>query len=501
VSLVGTAIRIWRALVWILGGVFVLPSGVLLWMEITDPAVRQHYTSIGLIGLYFLASVLGPVGAFGMKRVTRWARPAGWIAASLHTLAIPLFTPLGLFGLILLSRGAGKTGTRPASAPPYQRTARGAWIVIGMLALSVAIDGCFRWAKHLGYPDAPSLAIALPILCACAFLQLALHEVGHALAVKFLRGHIHHFKIGPLWWRHESGRTWTKFSWKLSSAGSASVGWTPGLVHRLARQRLLVAAAGPLMNLVCGLIALEAFPWLGKLGVPGAWPWMMFLGILGFGLLANLWPSRKGYQDSDGAVIHGLLTSADLRRLHEIALFQGMSDSSELRPKEWRRTDLEWTIALEDVAPFASHHSAILQAACAHYLDSGDVTEALRCARRLQDLARKQPKHCSPNSFPEATFTIVFYGGDPEAARDLWARRPLGVPVQFELAERLASASIAKEDRQAAIRRAWECSELYGSCGTLEYLREQLRRLEMGSLASTPIANPRQQSERIGAIL
>jgi hypothetical protein len=75
------------------------------------------------------------------------------------------------------------------------------------------------------------------------------------------------------------------------------------------------------------------------------------------------------------------------------------------------------------------------------------------------------------------------------------------VPVQFELAERLASASIAKEDRQAAIRRAWECSELYGSCGTLEYLREQLRRLEMGSLASTPIANPRQQSERIGAIL
>jgi hypothetical protein len=482
-----TAIRIWRALVWILGGVFILPSAFLLWKEITDSEARGYYASIALSGLYFLASVLGPIGAIGLKRMSRWARPVGWIAASIQTLAIPLFTPLGLFGLVLLSSGTGKTGTRPASAQPFPWAGSIAWAAIAVLALSPLGDGPFRWAKHLGYPDAPGPAIALPILWACVLLQLAIHEVGHALAVKFVRGHIHRFQIGPLWWRRESGRNWMRFSWKSWLAGS--VAWTPGFADQLARQRLFVTAGGPLANLVSGSIALAAFPWLGKLGLPNAWTEVMFFCLSGFILLANLWPTRKGYQASDGATIHGLLTNASFRRLTEITLSQSMSDSSALRPKEWSRTNLEWTLALEDVVPFTSHRSDILQAAWAHYLDSGDFSEAVRSARRFHDLAREQPKRCSPNGFPEAVFILTFYGGDLESARDLWARRPARALVQFELAERLASAAIATEDRQAAIRRAWECSELYGSCGTLEYLREQLRRLETGSLASTPIGN------------
>jgi hypothetical protein len=178
-----------------------------------------------------------------------------------------------------------------------------------------------------------------------------------------------------------------------------------------------------------------------------------------------------------------------------------MSESSELRPREWPRAALEWTLALEPVPLFASRQSAILHAACAHYIDCGDIAEAVRCARRFHNLAREQPKRCSPESFPEATFALAFYGDDLESARDLWARRPVGAPVQFELAERLASVAIATEDRPAAIRLAWECSELYGSCGILEYLREQLLRLEMSSLASSPIASKDPQSEPAGAIL
>jgi hypothetical protein len=488
-----TAIRIWRVLTWILGGVFVLPSAFLFWMEITEPVLRAYCASIALSGLFFLASVLGPVAAVGMKRGTRWARPVGWIAACVQTMAIPLFTPLGLFGLILLYCGAGKTGTRPASASPSHRASAVAGVVMAVLIVFLSIDGFFRWAKHLGYPTAPGEAFALPILWACILLEVVIHEGGHALAVKLVRGYIHRFQIGPLWWRRESGRTWIEFWRRLPSAGS--VGWTPGLAHQLARQHLLVAAGGPLATLMCGLAALAAFPWLGKLGVPRAWPWVMFLGTFSFASLANLWPRRKGYQNSDGGTIHDLLTSTDFRRLNEIALFQSMSDSSGLRPSEWPRTDLEWTLTLEDVVPFASHHSNILQAACAHYLDCGDATEAVRCARRFHLLAREQPKRCSPNSFPEATFALAFYGCDPEGARDLWARRPAGLPVQFELAACLALAALASEDRPAAIYRAWKCSELYGSCGTLEYLREQLRRLEMASLASIPIAKPRPQSE------
>jgi hypothetical protein len=57
------------------------------------------------------------------------------------------------------------------------------------------------------------------------------------------------------------------------------------------------------------------------------------------------------------------------------------------------------------------------------------------------------------------------------------------VAIQFELAECLAEAAIALDDRPAALRKAWECSGRYDSCGTLEYLREQLRRLEGATVA------------------
>jgi hypothetical protein len=241
-----TAIRIWRVLLWILGAVFVLPSAFLLWTSIRYSLWQYDRFTAALFGLYFLASVLGLVGAFGMKRAKRWARPMSWIAASLQTLAIPLFTPLGIFGLILLSRGAGRPGTPPARVRRSQRTGIAGLIVIELFVIFLAVDGFFRWSRRLGYPETHSLRIALPILWACTFLQLVIHEAGHALAVKFVRGHIHRFQIGPLRWRRESGRTWMEFARKFSSG---SVTWTPGMAGQLTRQRLLVTAGGPFANL------------------------------------------------------------------------------------------------------------------------------------------------------------------------------------------------------------------------------------------------------------
>jgi len=479
------AIRIWRVASWIVGCVFILPTALLIWMDIREYEWR-HPAAIALFGLYFLACLLAPISAIGIKRATWWARPVGWIAASVQTLAAPIFTPLGIFGLILLYCGAGKAGPRPESSRLWQRASTVPSTVIGMVVVMMSIDLSFRWAKHLGYPDTPNLVITLLILWTCIPLQLVIHEAGHGLAVMLMHGHIHQFQIGPLCWRWESGRSWREFTRKIASAGS--VRWTPGSADRLVRQRLLITAAGPFANLVTALTAVIVFLFLGKLGVPQLWPWAMFLGSMGFTLLTNLWPTTKGSQNSDGATIFGILGNADFRRLTEITLVQGMSDSSKLRPSEWKRADLEWALGLEDVPPCSSHRSSILLAGCSHYLDSGDISEAVQCARRFQTLAAQQGGRCTIDGFPDATFTLAFYGGDLEAARELWARRPMRQP-QFELAGHLAMASIAGEDRPAAILRAWKCSELYGSCGTLEYLREQLRRLEITSLMLTPTAN------------
>ncbi len=160
------AIRIWRVASWIVGCVFILPTALLIWMDIREYELR-HPAAIALFGLYFLACLLAPISAIGIKRATWWARPVGWIAASVQTLAAPIFTPLGIFGLILLYCGAGKAGPRPESSRLWQRASTVPSTVIGMVVVMISIDLSFRWAKHLGYPDTPNLVITLLILWTC----------------------------------------------------------------------------------------------------------------------------------------------------------------------------------------------------------------------------------------------------------------------------------------------------------------------------------------------
>jgi hypothetical protein len=188
------AIRIWRVLSWISGCVFILPSAFLFWMDIRDE--WSHPETIALFGLYLLASLLGPVSAIGIKRTTRWARPVGWIAVVVQILAGPIFTPLGVFGLFLLYCGAGKPGTDAKSSPIQQRALHILSVVLTVVIVATSIDISFGWAKHLGYPDAPSLPIALLMLWTCLVLDIVLHEAGHALAVKLVRGQCIIFRSG-----------------------------------------------------------------------------------------------------------------------------------------------------------------------------------------------------------------------------------------------------------------------------------------------------------------
>jgi Peptidase family M50 len=461
---------------WVIG-VFAIPSAILLWTQFAY-AYDGVPSGTVLVALFLVASISGPVSALALNRSKRWGRPICWIGAAIQTLGFPLFTPFGLFGLILLGYRAGKGETES-----HSRGSRWVGVVARTVAACVAVillfDGFGFWARHFHYPDDTGAVAVVLFLWASFAIQIVIHEAGHAVAAKLVGGHLHRFQIGPIWWRRESGHTWIQFFWKFPTAVGGSISWTPSSADRLARQRVWITACGPLANFVSILILLAVFPWLGDLGIPRAWTPAMFLILSGVCLLGNLQLAPVGYQMRDGGAIQGLLTNPDFRRIFEIVMRQSMSDSSGLRPKEWPRSDVDWAVG--NAGRFAVMHSAVLHNACAYYLDSGDFTEAVRHARLFLDLAREQSKMCAPNGFPEAVFILAFYGNDLESARELWARRNTAEPVQFELAEHVAVASIAAADRPAAIAKAWDCSRLYGTSGTMEYLREQLQKLEIGA--------------------
>ena len=61
-----------------------------------------------------------------------------------------MFTPLGLFGLILLARGAAKEGTLVARPPASGKKGAIASTVVARVPLWLVIDLGFRWARMLG---------------------------------------------------------------------------------------------------------------------------------------------------------------------------------------------------------------------------------------------------------------------------------------------------------------------------------------------------------------
>src|SRR3984957_6342929 len=129
------AVRIWRVLSWIMGCLCVLPMGYGLWMQLALPEELLLFPVV-MCALWFLSSVLAPISAVGIKRQTRWGRPVGWVTACVQIVAFPLFTPLGVFGLILLFVGAGKHRPQVDSkkqASSLASTVGGVAVVIGVV--------------------------------------------------------------------------------------------------------------------------------------------------------------------------------------------------------------------------------------------------------------------------------------------------------------------------------------------------------------------------------
>jgi hypothetical protein len=149
---------------------------------------------------------------------------------------------------------------------------------------------------------APGIAAAIYVVLLAG--SVALHEVGHAVAVRLVGGSLQEFRLGfgPVLTRTQVGRTTVDIR-ALIIAGH--VGWqVPPTIRRA--QLVFVAAAGPAVHLVLVLIAV--------FGGHGEWSvWRIDLLIANAAaLVSNLVPYQTGLTTTspghnDGATIAALL--------------------------------------------------------------------------------------------------------------------------------------------------------------------------------------------------
>lgn len=195
-------------------------------------------------GLLFLAIGVGILALLGK-------------APSLGPLVLlPLPLGITLFGIDLAGRGIlGRPWGRRA-----WKTA-GSWVTSNLRAPVVAltwigilaVSGVVGWIRN--GPEKLELALTLPAI----LLHVLFHEIGHLVVARAVGYRPRALAAGPLFLRTDGPRPRLSLnrSWLQLFSGLAL--YEP--VGRTSERDLLVAAAGPLTNILLAVMALEIWGW------------------------------------------------------------------------------------------------------------------------------------------------------------------------------------------------------------------------------------------------
>lgn len=223
---------------------------------------------------------------------------------------------------------------RPAEVPAWKQKQQWIqWLVGALLGGGVTL-GLILGVDDLGGGDLLLVVFALLVV---GWLQVLLHEAGHALAGLAVGLRLLAVGVGPL--RAERGAT----GWRIHWAGSIrGIGGFALLLPRDESQGRWQAAVyllgGPLANLFAAGLAWAAL----RAGLADAMPWLALAWItVAIGLvlgLANLVPMLAGGWSSDGRQLLKLWQGSEEARLSATLARIGGLAMLGVRPRDWPPT-------------------------------------------------------------------------------------------------------------------------------------------------------------------
>jgi hypothetical protein len=253
------------------------------------------------------------------------------------------------------------------------------------------------------------------LIAASALALTVLHELAHtvtglALGMK-LRKWEFHFKPEAV----------------LAVAGATGV--VPASSDFARWRELSMVAAGPVVNLLSGMLAL----WIafaekansplqagGLVALFGAWSLAIGVG--------NLLPMRVGENYSDGAHIYQLLSDGPWADYHQVIGAVTSSLVTPLRPRDFdidaiRRTAHSFTQGKQGLL--------LRLFAYTYFFDSGKLREAEEALREAESIY-----HQSASDIPAELLTVFVFGDaylrrDAVAAREWWTRMDAKKPTRF----------------------------------------------------------------------
>ena len=349
----------------------------------------------------------------------------------------------------------------------------------GLLAGAGVLAGMFlyqRWGRAHGLYRPHGYAYWIDILF-IAFITTSIHELGHALVGLSVGMKLRSFVLGPFHWFIRDGR----WNFQFHPAGIISAEGVTGVVPTDPDQSrwslISMIAAGPLANLLTGLVALAA-----ALAAPGrpyapAWESLFFFATVSLITFAsNLLPIRGERLYSDGARIYQVLKGGPWADLYRSVAIAGATSVTALRPRDY---DIE---AIHRASVLFKHGlQAVLLRLLAsdHYIDLGDFSQARDA---LADAELVYPD--SAAEIPAGLHSIFVYNNavlrrDAAGTRLWWDRLESKKPTHLGVDYWLARSALlwmegSRSEALEALAKANDMAQSKPLAGVYEFDRDRV---------------------------
>lgn len=280
---------------------------------------------------------------------------------------------------------AATAAAPPAPLYPAERTAvaRGSatgWLALVIQGLAGAVGGFLgiQWLDRLiGGLDLGLLLLALGALVVVGWLQVLVHEAGHALAGALVGRRFVGAGIGPLQVDRGAGGRLT-FRWARGIRGIAGYAVMLPRAREPRRRAAVFILGGPLANLACAAVAFALWQ---RLADPPPLVLMLLAITCAVGLVlgvVNLVPFHSHGWSTDG---HGLLQLWGRPRHWQAMQAVQLALTSAVagvRPRDWPAVP---AAGLDELSPPLQANVQAVRLAAA--LDSGDAATARAAASAI----------------------------------------------------------------------------------------------------------------------
>jgi hypothetical protein len=411
-----------------------------------------------------------------------------------HSMAGLVSALIGIAGLIAFSRRQGASEAADASKPKTQRlpgdgTSKTAERLAGVVAVAWLFF-CLHWwrvwarAQNLGQSD---FLVWVAELQLAILICIAVHELGHVLAGWASDMKLRTFQVGPFRWFHQRG----KWKFKLIAGMGGVTGMAPTRLSNVRGRSAFFTFGGPVASLVLAGISCVAALTAKDHFWEGSWTLLSLIAtVASMDFMVNLIPQKPEANYSDGARIYQLVTNAPWAHVEQAFSMVASTLVTSRRPRDY---DVDVLHAAANFLARGDRGMLLRLYACMHYLDTGQVPEAVASLQEAEALYEGVAVRSPAGICALFVFLNAVFKRDLAAAELWWQRLQAQRNIDFDAEYWQARASILWlqgqiDEARSACEHGYSLAVELPAAGAYDYTRSGFDALRDALNEPPPVA-------------